>query len=337
MEAESAECNDPARLVSGPTDTDPHVMLHIRTASNPLERELSKDSEHGHDLAKSSSSLAPADALPTGNDFSTVLQKDAYLLFRALCKLSAKDLPDDAPQDSVNLRSKLLSLELLRALVGGSGPVFRSGDRFIYALRHYLAPSLLTNCLSNSMHVVDISFEIFEMLLRKDTLRPLLKTEIGALFNTVIFRFLESPTAGIARRHRALGLLNRLATDRQTLADLFLNYDCDMESSKIFEKIVGVLAASAEEKSGTRASQPLLGGLSADSGVSALQNEELRMSALSSIVHIVTSLRDWSKPIEDGKAGGNTGTDRRISSKRSISRCLCRRSTVVARGQCRRP
>eukprot|EP00171_Calliarthron_tuberculosum_P013352 IDg13352t1 len=232
-----------------------------------------------------------------GVDFASVLQKDAYLLFRALCKISAKDMPEGSLPDSVGFRSKLLSLELLRSLVSSSGPAFRTGERFIYALRQYLAPSLLSNSMSSSMAVVDVSLDIFELLLRRETIRPLLKTEIGVIFKAVIFRFLESPTAGPNRRRKALDLLNRLASDHQTLADLFLNYDCDMDSPKIFEHIVSSLSSAAERKAIAPTSGLSMGGSQA---AAALQEQaEVRMKALSSIVLIVRSLRNWSKPIEE--------------------------------------
>ncbi|KAI0564243.1 Guanine nucleotide exchange factor [Gracilaria domingensis] len=226
--------------------------------------------------------------------FASILQKDAYLLFRALCKLSAKEVVDNNSSDAVSLRSKLLSLELIRNLITNSGPAFRGGERFIYALRHYLTPSLLVNCMWNSVEVMDISFDIFEILLRKDTLRPLLKTEISALFDTVVFRFLESPTAGSMRKRRAVTLLNRLSSDRQTMADLFLNYDCDMESPKVFERMCNVVSTAAQNKSEpdappngtqqTTAAQP-----------------DVHLMALTSVTQIVRSLREWSKPIEESK------------------------------------
>lgn len=232
-----------------------------------------------------------------GVDFASVLQKDAYLLFRALCKISAKDMPEGALPESVGFRSKLLSLELLRSLVSNSGPAFRTGERFIYALRQYLAPSLLSNSMSSSMAVVDVSLDIFELLLRRETIRPLLKTEIGVIFKAVIFRFLESPTAGPNRRRKALELLNRLASDHQTLADLFLNYDCDMDSPKIFEHIVSSLSSAAERKAVAPTSGLSMGGSQAAAAMQ--QQAEIRMKALSSIVLIVRSLRNWSKPIEE--------------------------------------
>lgn len=231
-----------------------------------------------------------------GVDFASVLQKDAYLLFRALCKISAKDVPDGAPLDGVGYRSKLLSLELLRSLVNKSGPAFRTGERFIYALRQYLAPSILANAMSSAMPVVDVSLDIFELLLRKETLRPLLKAEIAAVFKAVIFRFVESPTAGPQRRRKSLELLNRLAANHQTLADLFLNYDCDMDSPNIFERIVQVLSAAAENKN--------FGAMNlgaAPANVIA-ERAEIRLTSLSGVMLTVRSLRNWCKPIEDERA-----------------------------------
>lgn len=234
----------------------------------------------------------PAEEGGDGNEFASVLQKDAYLLFRALCKLSAKETVDTTGPDPVGLRSKLLSLELVRNLINISGPAFRSGERFVYALRQYLAPSLLINCMWNSAEVMDVSFDIFEMLLRKDTLRPLLKTEIGALFDTVVFRFLESPTAGSPRRRRAVTLLHRISSDRQTMADLFLNYDCDMESPKIFERIVSVISGAA---------QTSISDANVATSTPGTGQVDVRVLALTSVTQIVRSLRDWSKPIEDSK------------------------------------
>ncbi|GAB0491795.1 hypothetical protein MMPV_003050 [Pyropia vietnamensis] len=190
----------------------------------------------------------PELADPDG-DFPSILQQDAYLLFRALCKLSAKELDENVAADSIPLRSKLLSLELLRRVVRSSGPAFRSGERFVRALRLYLSPTLLANCLSPSMAVVGVALDIVEVLLAKDALRPLLKAETAALFETVVFRFLEAPAAGPARRQRALALCVRISSDSHLLADLFANYDCDVQSPNLFEKLVVVLSNAAQHGS----------------------------------------------------------------------------------------
>ncbi|XP_034946452.1 uncharacterized protein [Chelonus insularis] len=61
--------------------------------------------------------------------FTHVLQKD---VFRALCKLSIKPLPDGTPDPkSHELRSKILSLQLLLGILQNAGPILRSNEMSI--------------------------------------------------------------------------------------------------------------------------------------------------------------------------------------------------------------
>lgn len=74
-------------------------------------------------------------------EFPSVLHKDAYLLFRALCRLSIKGQAEveaaavSVAQDPVALQSKILSLELVLAILEHAGPTFRSSDKFVYLVR----------------------------------------------------------------------------------------------------------------------------------------------------------------------------------------------------------
>jgi brefeldin A-inhibited guanine nucleotide-exchange protein len=71
--------------------------------------------------------------------FRSASHRDAFLLFRALCKLSMKgdedDGEDDSVPDTVALQSKILSLELLLSLLENSGTAFKTGHRFIEVMR----------------------------------------------------------------------------------------------------------------------------------------------------------------------------------------------------------
>jgi brefeldin A-inhibited guanine nucleotide-exchange protein len=57
------------------------------------------------------------------------LRRDAFLVFRALCKLSMKTPPKDAPADPIVMRGKILALELLKILLENAGAVFRTSER----------------------------------------------------------------------------------------------------------------------------------------------------------------------------------------------------------------
>ena len=120
-----------------------------------------------------------------------VVQRDAFLVFRSLCKLSMKPLPDPFPaEDSIELRSKLLSLQLLFSIIQTSGPNFRSGEKFIWAIRQYLCLSLLKNGVSPIASVLQLSLDIFIALLV--FFKDHLKSEIGVFFSNMLLRILES-------------------------------------------------------------------------------------------------------------------------------------------------
>ena len=72
--------------------------------------------------------------------FMHVYRKDAFLVFRSICKLSMKELhsKDTLDPKSHELRSKLLSLELQLAILQNAGPVFRSDPLFIEVVIKYV-------------------------------------------------------------------------------------------------------------------------------------------------------------------------------------------------------
>jgi len=58
------------------------------------------------------------------------LRRDAFLVFRALCKLSMKTPPKEALADPQLMRGKIVALELLKILLENAGAVFRTSDRY---------------------------------------------------------------------------------------------------------------------------------------------------------------------------------------------------------------
>lgn len=66
------------------------------------------------------------------------LRRDAFLVFRALCKLSMKSPPQDGTADQYSMRGKIIALELLKILLENAGAIFRTSER--YAVRHIQGP-----------------------------------------------------------------------------------------------------------------------------------------------------------------------------------------------------
>jgi len=125
------------------------------------------------------------------NSSMSEVQRDAFLVFRSLCKLSMKPLPEPLPsEDSIELRSKLLSLQLLYSIIQNAGAKFRSGEKFIWAIRQYLCVSLLKNGVSPISSILQISLDIFVTVIR--FFKDFLKSEIGVFFSNILLRILES-------------------------------------------------------------------------------------------------------------------------------------------------
>jgi brefeldin A-inhibited guanine nucleotide-exchange protein len=176
--------------------------------------------------------------------------KDAFLVFRALCKLSMKPLGADSERDlkSHAMRSKLLSLHLVLAILNNHLSLFvdprvvihcssRDRSTFLHATKQYLCLALSRNAVSPVIQVFELSCEIFWRIL--SGLRSKLKKEIEVLLNEIFLPILEMRNSTGRQKSILLAVFGRLAKDPQALVDIYLNYDCDRASlENIYERCV---------------------------------------------------------------------------------------------------
>ena len=66
---------------------------------------------------------------------------------------------------SHEFRSKMLALELLLSILQNAGPVFKTDDVFISAIKQYLCVALSRNGVSSVPQVFEVSLSIFLTLL----------------------------------------------------------------------------------------------------------------------------------------------------------------------------
>lgn len=139
----------------------------------------------------SNGSTAPADEQ---DDEDEIFIKDAFLVFRAMCKLSIKTLPAEQIADlkSHGMRSKLLSLHLIHTILKTHMGVFVSpmstirssssaeATGFIHAVKQYMCLSLSRNAASAVGLVFEVCCEIFWLIISH--MRVMLKVYISSLF-----------------------------------------------------------------------------------------------------------------------------------------------------------
>ncbi|KAG2729601.1 hypothetical protein I3843_01G253200 [Carya illinoinensis] len=209
------------------------------------------------------------------------LRRDAFLVFRALCKLSMKTPPKEALADPQLMRGKIVALELLKILLENAGAVFRTSDRFLGAIKQYLCLSLLKNSASTLMIVFQLSCSIFISLVSR--FRAGLKAEIGVFFPMIVLRVLENVVQpNFQQKMIVLRFLEKLCVDSQILVDIFINYDCDVNSSNIFERMVNGLLKTAQ-------------GVPPGVTTTLLPPQEvtMKLEAMKCLVAILRSMGDW--------------------------------------------
>ncbi|MEQ2214363.1 Brefeldin A-inhibited guanine nucleotide-exchange protein 2, partial [Xenoophorus captivus] len=230
-----------------------------------------------------------AEALQGPNNaarFSHILQKDAFLVFRSLCKLSMKPLADGPPDPkfapvcrSHELRSKIVSLQLLLSVLQGAGPVFRTHEMFVNAIKQYLCVALSKNGVSSVPEVFELSLAIFLTLLSHFKVH--LKMQIEVFFREIFLTILETSSSSFEHKWMVIQTLTRIYA--QCVVDIYVNYDCDLNAANIFERLVNDLSKIAQGRSGQ------------ELGMTPLQELSLRKKGLECLVSILKCMVEWSK------------------------------------------
>uniref|UniRef100_A0A8C7X8G7 ADP-ribosylation factor guanine nucleotide-exchange factor 1 (brefeldin A-inhibited) n=1 Tax=Oryzias sinensis TaxID=183150 RepID=A0A8C7X8G7_9TELE len=197
---------------------------------------------------------------PAGAKFSHILQKDAFLVFRSLCKLSMKPLSDGPPDPkSHELRSKVLSLQLLLSILQNAGPIFKTNEMFINAIKQYLCVALSKNGVSSVPEVFELSLSIFLTLLSHFKTHLKMQIEILTCVSCLTL------------------------SDAQSVVDIYVNYDCDLNAANIFERLVNDLSKIAQGRGGH------------ELGITPQQELTLRKKGLECLVSILKCMVEWSK------------------------------------------
>uniref|UniRef100_A0A8C5WI18 ARF guanine nucleotide exchange factor 2 n=1 Tax=Leptobrachium leishanense TaxID=445787 RepID=A0A8C5WI18_9ANUR len=253
------------------------VMAETESSSDGISSDLhgtlfihlESDSVHGHQ---------------SGARFSHILQKDAFLVFRSLCKLSMKPLGEGAPDPkSHELRSKIISLQLLLSVLQNAGPVFRIHEMFINTIKQYLCVALSKNGVSSVPDVFELSLAIFLSLLSNFKMH--LKMQVEVFFKEIFLNILETPTSSFEHKWMVIQTLTRICADAQCVVDIYVNYDCDLNAANIFERLVNDLSKIAQGRSGH------------ELGMTPLQEISLRKKGLECLVSILKCMVEWSKDL----------------------------------------
>jgi guanine nucleotide-exchange factor len=135
------------------------LSLNRATEASPASVEELQSLAGGADIKGLEAVLDKAVELEDGKkvsggidlDTMNIIQRDALLLFRTLCKMSMKE-----ESDEVATKTRLLSLELLQGLLEGVSDSFTKNFHFIDSVKAYLSYAILRAAVSSSAVVFQV-------------------------------------------------------------------------------------------------------------------------------------------------------------------------------------
>ena len=120
-------------------------------------------------------------------------------------------------------------------------PNVPSADIFPNAAHFPDASGSSLTMLSGSLQLIGVLFSVVP-------LRRRLKFQLEVFINSVVIRALESPPVDSAAKVIILECLYFMLSDKSFVVDMFINYDCDYQSSDVLENLFKFLSRSAFPK-----------------------------------------------------------------------------------------
>lgn len=219
---------------------------------------------------------------------------DTFLMFRSFCKLSLRAIEQEASlvsssssadlKNNIDVRSKILSLHLILATLQNAKQTFKQSKHIVNAIRRYLCVSLSKNGVSPILEVFELSLAIFVALLAD--FKHHLKKQIEVFFREIVIFLLETPTSSFDHKWLVIQALTHVCANAQCVVDLYINYDCDLQSFNLFARLVNILGKKAlgVKKPGDLAS-------------TEIQLRSIRLKGLECLVSILRCMVEWSKDL----------------------------------------
>uniref|UniRef100_S4RFZ5 ARF guanine nucleotide exchange factor 1 n=1 Tax=Petromyzon marinus TaxID=7757 RepID=S4RFZ5_PETMA len=253
-----ARMENQANLAANPSIMRTCFFVAVRnTWHDEVLCEQSEDGSAGsHTGTLEEEGSGPNDAEPT---HANGVPKDAFLVFRSLCKLSMKPLSDGPPDPKLK-RAPLLDSSLLIHKQSSSGVRM---DGKLSIIKFFLG-----FCLIHPNLIISYNM--------RTTVLPKVKTYvIKKTFCHLIMIMKTILVSGCFISPSALA-------DAQCVVDIYVNYDCDLNAANIFERLVNDLSKIAQGRSGQ------------ELGITPNQELSLRKKGLDCLVSILKCMVEWT-------------------------------------------
>ena len=127
----------------------------------------------------------------------------------------------------------------IKEMIEKSNNYFQNDNDIIFIIRELFKDSLLKNALSNNIKIFKLTLEVFVNVIK--CFRSHLKEQIEIFMMKVLIKFLESEIFDFEYKKAILDSLLLLVDDVEFLVEIYINYDCDVNSNAIFSVLINLL------------------------------------------------------------------------------------------------
>jgi len=153
-----------------------------------------------------------------------------------LCQLTDPSKKDE--------RSRVLGLSLLNVVLETCGSSLSNHPSLVNVMQNTLCKFLLQNSRTSSLSILSLVLRaVFNMF---NSVGVHLKVQLEVFFNSMHLALAESLSSPPLIREMALESLIEFCREPQLIIDLYVNYDCAVQSTNLFERLVKFLFKMSE-------------------------------------------------------------------------------------------
>ncbi|CAG0907538.1 unnamed protein product [Cyprideis torosa] len=108
-------------------------------------------------------------------------------------------------------------------------------------------------------------------------------SSVPVFFKDIFLHVLESSTSAFEHKWMVVQTLTRICADAQSVVDMYLNYDCDLQASNLLERLITDLSKIAQ------------GRQALELGATPLQERSIRIKGVQCLVSLLKCMVEWSK------------------------------------------
>ena len=153
--------------------------------------------------------------------------------------LGSADEETTKTNSEVRILCRQFCLINVKEMIEKSNNYFQNDNDIIYIVRELFKDSLLKNALSNKIKIFQLSLEVFVSLIKH--FRVHLKEQIEIFMTKVLIKILESEIFDYEYKKAILDVLMVLVEDAEFIVEIYVNYDCDVNSNAVFSILINLL------------------------------------------------------------------------------------------------